>query len=121
MYTEGSILFADSEIYDNRESNNGKWRWNQVKELLNSRNSEPCTSNLLSIFDPIKSDDEKETLPMEALGFAKTYINAPDKVAKQDSRTTWRQGILTRWCRAANRLENQFDMCSGELSIVPWG
>ena len=82
MYTEGSILFADSEIYDNRESNNGKWRWNQVKELLNSRNSEPCTSNLLSIFDPIKSDDEKETLPMEALGFAKTYINAPDKVAK---------------------------------------
>lgn len=82
MHTEGSILFADSEIYDKRKSYNGKWRWNQVKELLNSQNSEPCTSNLLSIFDPIKSDDGKDTIAMEALDFAEAYINTPDKVAK---------------------------------------
>ena len=82
MHTEGSILFADPVIFDKRKARNDKWRWNQVKELLEPRNSEPCISNLLSIFDPIKSDDEKYTITMEALDFAKTYIDDPDEIAK---------------------------------------
>jgi hypothetical protein len=82
MHTEGSILFADPVIYDKRKARNDKWRWDQVKELLEPRNSEPCISNLLSIFDPIKSDDEKYTITIEALDFAKAYIDDPDKVAK---------------------------------------
>lgn len=82
MHTEGSILFADPVIYDKRKARNDKWRWNQVKELLEPRNSEPCISNLLSIFDPIKSDDEKFTITMEALDFAKAYNDDPDEVAK---------------------------------------
>ena len=82
MHTEGSILFADPVIYDKRKARNDKWRWDQVKELLEPRNSEPCISNLLSIFDPIKSDDEKYTITMEALDFAKAYIDDPDEIAK---------------------------------------
>lgn len=82
MHTEGSILFADPVIFDKRKTRNGKWRWDQVKELLEPRNSEPCISNLLSIFDPIKSDDEKRTITMEALDFAKAYIDDPDEVVK---------------------------------------
>lgn len=82
MHTEGSILFADPGIYDNRKTRNNKWRWEQVKELLEPRNSEPCISNLLSIFEPIKSDDERFIIPMEALDFSKAYINDPDEVAK---------------------------------------
>lgn len=82
MHTEGSILFADPVIYDKRKALNEKWRWNQVKELLEPRNSEPCVSNLLSIFDPIQSDDEKYTITMEALDFAKAYIKNPEEVAK---------------------------------------
>ncbi|HML96181.1 MAG TPA: DEAD/DEAH box helicase [Thermodesulfobacteriota bacterium] len=82
MHTEGSILFADPVIFDKRKARNDKWRWDQVKELLEPRNSEPCISNLLSIFDPIKSDDEKYTITMEALDFAKAYIDDPDEIAK---------------------------------------
>jgi hypothetical protein len=82
MHTEGSILFADPVIFDKRKARNDKWRWDQVKELLEPRNSEPCISNLLSIFDPIKSDDAKYTITMEALDFAKAYIDDPDEVAK---------------------------------------
>lgn len=82
MHTEGSILFADPAVYDKRKAYSEKWRWDQVKELLEPRNSEPCISNLLSIFDPIKSDDEKYTITMEALDFAEAYINDPDEVAK---------------------------------------
>lgn len=82
MHTEGSILFADPAIYDNRKSRKEKWRWDQLKELLEPSNSEPCISNLLSIFDPIESDDKKSTIAMEALDFAKAYIDDPVKVTK---------------------------------------
>ena len=82
MHTEGSILFADPLIYDKRKARNDKWRWEQVKELLEPRNSEPCISNLLSIFEPIKSDDGRYAITMEALDFAKAYISDPDEVAK---------------------------------------
>lgn len=81
MHTEGSILFADPVIFDKRKARNEKWRWDQVKELLEPSNSEPCISNLLSIFDPIKSDDEKYSITMGALDFAKAYIDDPDEVA----------------------------------------
>ena len=81
MHTEGSILFADPVIYDKRKAHNEKWRWEQMKELLEPRNSEPCISNLLSIFEPIRIDNEKYTNTMEALDFAKAYISDPDEVA----------------------------------------
>jgi superfamily II DNA/RNA helicase len=92
MHTEGSILFADPVIYDNRKARNDKWRWNQVKELLEPRNSEPCISNLLSIFDPIKSDDEKYTITKEALDFAKAYINDPNEIAELAAGISARHG-----------------------------
>ncbi len=82
MHTEGSILFADPIVYDKRKSRNDKWRWEQIKELLEPRNSEPCISNLLSVFDPITSDDGKYTIKMEALDFAKAYISDPDDVSR---------------------------------------
>ena len=82
MHTEGSILFADPVIYDKRKARNDKWRWDQVKELREPRNSEPCISNLRSISDHSKSDDEKYTITMEALDFAKAYIDDPAEVAK---------------------------------------
>lgn len=82
MHTEGSVLFADPIVFDKRNSRNGKRQWNQVKELLEPGNSEPCISNLLSIFEPIKSNDDKYTIPMEALDFAKIYISGPDEISK---------------------------------------
>lgn len=80
MHTEGSILFADPVVYDKKRVRSDKWRWKQVKELLEPSNSEPCISNLLSIFEPIKSDNEKYYIPMEALGFIRAYIGDPDEI-----------------------------------------
>ena len=74
MHTEGSILFVDPEVYENRKNSRGKWSWKQIKDLLNPNNSEPCISNLLSIFDPITSDDGKSHIDIKALDFAKAYI-----------------------------------------------
>lgn len=82
MHTEGSILFADPKIYDKRKALREKWRWEQVKELLEPSNSEPCVSNLLSIFEPFTSDDERYFISMEALDFAKAYIETPSDISK---------------------------------------
>ena len=74
MHTEGSILFVDPEVYENRKNSRGKWSWKQIKDLLNPNNSEPCISNLLSIFDPITSDDGKYYIDINALDFAKLIL-----------------------------------------------
>ena len=82
MHTEGSILFANPEIYDNRKTRKRN-SWKKMKKLLDIRNSEPCTSNLLSIFDPIKSDNGKHKDTTKALDFVKIYINDPDRFVEK--------------------------------------
>lgn len=82
MHTEGSVLFADPVVYDNRKNRYDKWRWEQVKELLEPSKSEPCISNLLSLFEPIMSDDGKNSIKMGAMDFIRAYIGNPEKVAK---------------------------------------
>lgn len=80
MHTEGSVLFADPDIYDQKGSRRNKWRWEEVKNLLEPSNSEPCISNLLSIFDPIESDDGKSHIKSDVLDFVRLYIEDPVKV-----------------------------------------
>jgi POLQ-like helicase len=81
MHTEGTILFADPNVYDKRRSRDQSWRWNQVKELLEPANSEPCISSLLSFFDPFRSDNRQAALKLDALGFAKRYIEDPESIS----------------------------------------
>lgn len=80
MYTEGSILFANPEIFDQRNAPADKGRWKQVKGLLEPGNSEPCISQLLSLLDPITLKGSPR--PMSGLKFVKLYINDPDKLSR---------------------------------------
>jgi hypothetical protein len=80
MHTEGSVLFADPGVYDTRKAFQLSWRWEQVKELLDPTNSEPCVSSLLSIFDPLRSDDGKQHVVMEPLDFAQMYVSHPEQL-----------------------------------------
>lgn len=131
MHTEGSILFADPDIYDKRKISNKRWRWEQVKKLLDPHNSEPCISNLLSIFEPIKSDNEKYFISMKALDFVKAYINDPDDIinmaddiVKQNSNKDFSQEGVKRqiaWrisliCAVENFLLSHWDEIENILS-----
>ena len=74
-HTEGSILFADNTIYDERRlSNKGQWRWRNFKFLLNPENSEPCTSSLLTIFDPLSRNDGYPPMQIDILDIVAAYI-----------------------------------------------
>lgn len=81
MHTEGSILFADPSLYDNRKVFDEKWRWEQMKMFLDPGKSEPCISTLLSIFEPIKSDDDKYSIQMDSLDFVKFFLEDPEEIS----------------------------------------
>ncbi len=88
-HTEGSILFADPQIYDQRNSSDNKL-WREAKLLLNPDNSEPCGSSLFDIFLPLHSDNDMYTIVKDPLDLAKLYIqqpgeliSLPDQIAQQ--------------------------------------
>ena len=51
MHTEGSVIFSTPAVFDQRNTYGQRWRWQEAKDLLDVRKSEPCTSSILSIFD----------------------------------------------------------------------
>ncbi|WP_063825910.1 DEAD/DEAH box helicase [Paraburkholderia caribensis] len=62
MHIEGSVIFADTRVFDDRDSRQrrNRWRWDAVRELLDARNVEPTGSSLLSLVEPIMNDDGSE-------------------------------------------------------------
>jgi hypothetical protein len=51
MHTEGSIIFSTPTVYDQRRDFRQRWRWDEAKDLLDARNSEPSKSSILALFD----------------------------------------------------------------------
>jgi superfamily II DNA/RNA helicase len=54
MHTEGSIIFADTKVFDKRRQVRDRWRWQTAKELLDASNSEPSSSSISAIFQPFE-------------------------------------------------------------------
>jgi len=84
MYTEGSIIFTNTSIYDKRTQFREKWRWNQALELLDYTQAEDCTSNLLYLIRNVQilSDNRKHHHEFNFLDLLKVYYNNPDDIDK---------------------------------------
>ncbi|PMU88373.1 DEAD/DEAH box helicase [Pseudomonas sp. GW704-F3] len=82
MYTEGSIIFADPDVFDMKSSSDGRWKWAAFKKILNFENSEPCTSSILNILAPIASDDGKSYLNIDAVAYLEYYLKSPKELLK---------------------------------------
>ncbi|MER8438985.1 DEAD/DEAH box helicase [Mesorhizobium sp. M1312] len=54
MHTEGSIIFADTKVFDKKRQLRDGWRWRTAKELLDPANSEPSSSSISAIFQPFE-------------------------------------------------------------------
>ena len=80
MHTEGSVLFADPLIYDRKRVRRESWKWRQVKNLVDPSNSEPCASNLLSLFDPIHNIEKKQILNVDVLKLLSIYVEDPNEI-----------------------------------------
>jgi POLQ-like helicase len=75
IHTEGSIIFADPKIYDQRNNQSQNWRWKKVKDLLEENKSEPCISTLDSLFEPLKSDNGRYDIQMDPLAILSMYVD----------------------------------------------
>lgn len=60
MYGEGTVIFTDHRLYDDRvaESN----RWDKTINLINPDSAEPTGSTLLSLFNPMHNDTSTRTI-----------------------------------------------------------
>ncbi|MEM6250995.1 DEAD/DEAH box helicase [Shewanella vaxholmensis] len=54
-HTEGSIIFADTELFDNRRTSKRR-QWSQINNLLDPSQSESCLSSLLTLVQPFVDD-----------------------------------------------------------------
>ncbi|WP_461324327.1 DEAD/DEAH box helicase [Bradyrhizobium diazoefficiens] len=54
MHTEGSVIFADTKVFDKKRQVRERWRWRTAKELLDVANSEPSSSSISAIFQPFE-------------------------------------------------------------------
>ena len=83
-HTEGSIIFADTEIYDHRR-NQKRYQWQSMKELLDPSNSEHCVSSLKELVEPFEGDP----FPIDPIAF----IKDPEKIRKQFLKAAKTRGL----------------------------
>jgi len=69
-HTEGSIIFADSKIYDGRSNYKENWRWRKAIHLLSFTNAESCLSSLKSLISEFEFEHA-------SAGHAQRFIEAP--------------------------------------------
>lgn len=95
-YTEGSIIFANNSLYDNKVSE--KWKWDGTKELLNPSNSEESDSSILTIFNPIYNKQGKAQTPELSVEQLLTLLNNPELEDIEDQnirqQVVWKKTIL---------------------------
>ena len=51
-HTEGSVIFADTDVFDKRNNFHERWRWQRAMHLLDFTNTEDCASSLLDLISP---------------------------------------------------------------------
>lgn len=64
MHTEGSIIFADTKVFDKRRQARERWRWQTAKELLDASNSEPSSSSISDMFKPFEFGQPTRTITL---------------------------------------------------------
>lgn len=77
MYTEGSIIFANNTLYESRKKSKERWKWNRIKNLIDSNHLQSCNSRIFELFNPINNGRIYGGLyeDMAPLDFVNSYIN----------------------------------------------
>jgi hypothetical protein len=65
MHTEGSVIFADTRVFDKKLHSRDRWRWRAAKELLDHSNSEPSASSISAIFDAFAYGDPTRLISLD--------------------------------------------------------
>ena len=88
IFTEGSIIITDPQIYDERKRGQGYYNWKMCANMFNSNASEPCSSSILKLVQKIQVDYD---ISVPAENFVKYYI---EHVEEEDVIDTLTQGLI---------------------------
>ena len=77
-HTEGTVIFSDPGLYDERSTYSGVRKWQKVSNLLNQDNSEPCASSLLSILSPLANRFGEPIQEVDIQSFIDSYVDGDD-------------------------------------------
>ena len=80
MFTEGSVIFTDPDIYGMRYSADDGWRFGGIAKLLRASAAQPCDSSLLGVLGPLVNDRKKVEITLKAEELARLYINDKDQL-----------------------------------------
>ena len=70
IYTEGTVLLSEINVYNSRKDMYHNWRWNNYKSLLNNEQAEACTS---ALFAWLRADTEMEKILENILNIFTEY------------------------------------------------
>lgn len=62
MHTEGNIIFSDTKAFDKKRQFRERWRWQTARNLLDASNSEPSSSSISRIFEPLEYGQPTQSL-----------------------------------------------------------
>lgn len=76
MYTEGSIIFSNPEIWDSKNTRQyGRNSWDDVQNLLDFDNAEACDSLINNLFLPISDYWGRVHISFNVVEFLDVYLN----------------------------------------------
>jgi POLQ-like helicase len=67
IHGEGTVIFSDPSLFDNREVWGQGWRWNEVQNLLSPGSTEPTGSSLLQLLLPLQNDKATNNIDVTSL------------------------------------------------------
>lgn len=80
LHTEGSIIFTDPEIYDEKQFDKQDYKWNLAKQLLDPSKSEPCNSAILTIFTKLHSESRLHEITVSPIEIVRAYVKNPASI-----------------------------------------
>lgn len=80
MYTEGSVIVTDPQLYDNKNnrSNGGNYKWEDCIKMFDSSAAEPCGSSILSLVQSFVIDYEIRVDGKKVAQYIIDHYNEPD-------------------------------------------
>ena len=80
MHTEGSVIFSQNNVFDQRRDRRQGWRWQTACDLLNPQNSEPCASSILLLFVPFTYGRPARSILLDMATIHTLVFDDPDEI-----------------------------------------
>lgn len=112
MFTEGSIIFTNPEIYGKKRQ-----EWRNSINLLNPKSSENCTSTICEIFEPIQISDDVQIEPFELVNLYYSQENEKNQKIEEYSNIANVTFQINERLHLISKIENFLMMFGERLSI----